>query len=187
MPSWSHAASEKPHESASPPRVDCTICGFKFHCKEARIAHTGRQCATCGLRFKEVHRAHMDWHFLVNSRKRKEEAAQNSHLLQRQCATCGAEFSSDQEHRAHMDWHFYRNKRIKSMCGAEEKEEANAVPADEGQEVCPMCGEGSERFFSEEADDWMCKRAVYMNVPAGCFYEDIEKSCRGPILHVNCR
>lgn len=129
------------------------------------------------------------------------------------CNICGLRFKAQQQHDRHLEQHALRKSEPSSsrasvrwfptsgdwVCGnvntstyatkhvaGEVEKSDSAVPADETQCVCLLCGEPFEDFYSHERDEWMFNGAIYLPIPAPDAEIGEGGTVEGPIVHQNC-
>lgn len=164
--------------------------GFEFKQEIIREHHASvinglyddfpRQCRTCGLRFKfqEEHSKHMDWH----ASKNREQKSQKK--ISRQWFACVKDWRSGTGVLTSDVAPSFLSKDANLQ--AQDNEQL-AVPADDNQSVCALCGEPFEEFYSDETDEWMYRGAVYVKLDASSEGSIEDKDSPLSLVHVKCR
>ncbi|KAI5064963.1 hypothetical protein GOP47_0019658 [Adiantum capillus-veneris] len=131
------------------------------------------QCKTCGLRCKSQHDLlkHMERHAPENSTQNFLGKGSRSWFPRKEEWLKGARLSVCKQ-----------AVTLQSACKVEGSGEP-AVPADEDQAACTLCGEPFEDFYDDETDLWMYKGAVYLNTAPGM----ASNEGKGPIVHAKCQ
>ncbi|CAM6085396.1 unnamed protein product [Calypogeia fissa] len=147
---------------------------------EALYSDFPRQCKTCGLRFKvqDEHSKHMDWHVSRNRRQKSQKKVSRKWFVSAKEWLSGTSTAASEAAPSF----FAEEPGVQ-----EENTELVAVPADENQSACALCGELFEDFYSDETDEWMYKGAVYLNIPQGTSTEGLDSAALGPIVHMKCK
>ncbi|GFX01209.1 pre-mRNA cleavage complex 2 protein Pcf11 [Trichonephila clavipes] len=147
--------------------------------------YKGSQCATCGMRFKEVqseqYSHHLDWHFRMNRREKDGAKKAYSRRLFYEIKDW-IQFKEIEEAEERTPSYF-ELQADGEMSKNEEKEKVQSVPASECEsEKCSVCGEQFQLFWVEEEEEWHLKHAVRHDGEAyhPMCYEDFKKAKEQP-------
>ncbi|GIY19387.1 pre-mRNA cleavage complex 2 protein Pcf11 [Caerostris extrusa] len=143
--------------------------------------YEGSQCATCGLRFKEMqseqYSRHLDWHFRMN--RREKDGAKKAYSRRWFYEVKDwIQFNEIEE----VEENYFELQADGNNAKNEEKEEIQSVPSSKcgTEEKCSVCSETFQLFWVEEEEEWHLKHAVRHDGKAyhPMCYEDFEKSNR---------
>ncbi|OVA04646.1 CID domain [Macleaya cordata] len=166
------------------------LIGFEFKPEIIRESHPSvisdlfddlpYRCNICGLRhrLRERLERHLEWH----ASKMPEATICNS--ISRRWYVSLADWVTGTAESSSGHTPIIVESSVKTAENSEP-----AVPADESQSICLLCGELFEDFYSFERDIWMFKGAVYMPIPAPeCKKGTTDESCyaKGPFVHASC-
>ncbi|CAL1298076.1 unnamed protein product [Larinioides sclopetarius] len=143
--------------------------------------YKGAQCATCGMRFKEIqseqYSRHLDWHFRMNRREKDGAKKAYSRRLFYEIKDW-IQFNEIEEAEERTPSYF-ELQADGDMAKNDEKEKIQSVPASECEtEKCSVCGEQFQLFWVEEEEEWHLKHAVSHDGEAyhPMCYEDFKKA-----------
>lgn len=178
--------NEAPSEEI--PKIEFISESLKIHHPSVISAiHKGLQCATCGMRFKEMqseqYSNHLDWHFRMNRREKDgaKKAISRRWYYEIEDWIQFEEFE-DVEERVPS---YFEMQAEDTQPEAVEVPPVISVPAtSDDQECCPVCCERFQLFWVEEEEEWHYRNAVrHDNIayhPA-C-YEDFKKTTEAEAL-----
>lgn len=184
------ACAVPPQETSGETQVVKDPIGFEFKPEIIREHHESvinglyddfpRQCGTCGLRFKfqDEHSKHMDWHASKNREQKSQKRISRQWFPSMKDWASGTGTSSSEVAP------FFLSKDANLQT---QDNEQLAVPADDNQSVCTLCGEPFEEFYSDETDEWMYKGAVYVKLDAASEGSIDDEDSPLSLVHVKCR
>ncbi|GFT84469.1 pre-mRNA cleavage complex 2 protein Pcf11 [Nephila pilipes] len=176
-----------PEEEETPePEISLTAKSLRQYLPNIISAlYKGSQCATCGMRFKEVqseqYSRHLDWHFRMNRREKDGAKKAYSRRLFYEFKDW-IQFKEIEEAEERTPSYF-ELQADGEMSKNEEKEKVQSVPASECEtEKCSVCGEQFQLFWVEEEEEWHLKHAVRHDGEAyhPMCYEDFKKAKEQP-------
>lgn len=184
------ACAVPPQETSGEMQVVKDLIGFEFKQEIIREHHASvinglyddfpRQCRTCGLRFKlqEEHSKHMDWHASKNREQKSQQKISRQWFANVKDWPSGTGALASEVAPSFLS----KNANLQTQ-----DNEQLAVPADDNQSVCALCGEPFEEFYSDETDEWMYKGAVYVKLDAPSEGSIEDKDSPLSLVHVKCR
>ncbi|KAG8176024.1 hypothetical protein JTE90_022861 [Oedothorax gibbosus] len=171
----------KEEEEIKVPHIRLTPkCLREYNPAGISLLYRGSQCATCGMRFKEIqseqYSRHLDWHFRMNRREKDGAKKAYSRRMYYEI-TDWIQFKEIEEAEERMPSYF--ELQTDDASKNEEQEKVQSVPASACEsEKCSVCSDKFQLFWVEDEEEWHLKNAVIHDGEAyhPMCYEDHKKA-----------
>jgi len=135
----------------------------KFHSGVVQFVYAGKQCSSCGVRFRgdcsDIYQDHLDWHFRMNRKEKDSKRATHRQWYFSESDWLAYEEIADLDERSkstlfEMEVHGEPEPEIvgDGSCPADTN-----IPNDA---FCEICCEQFEQFWNEAEEEWHYKEAI---------------------------